>query len=197
MRPWTPCSPPAKRSACSKSACSGRSPSKPSSPPCPQSVKSIAVLDRTKEPGATGEPLYCDVVTALRRNGRQPSKVIGGRYGLASKEFTPAMVKGVFDELLEAAPEEPLHRRHQGRRHPHQPGLRSRLLHRSPRHRARAVLRPGRGWHGRRQQELDQDHRRRDRQLRPRLLRLRLEEVRLDDHLAPALRHPSRSAPAT
>ncbi len=69
----------------------------------PASVKSIAVLDRCKELGATGEPLYCDVVTALVEMGVQ-KKVIGGRYGLASKEFTPAMVKGVFDELEKASP---------------------------------------------------------------------------------------------
>jgi pyruvate-ferredoxin/flavodoxin oxidoreductase len=69
----------------------------------PASAKSIAVLDRTKEPGATGEPLYCDVITALAEMG-QSRKVIGGRYGLASKEFTPAMVKGVFDELKKANP---------------------------------------------------------------------------------------------
>ncbi len=72
----------------------------------PKSVKGIAVLDRTKEPGATGEPLYADVVTALAEMnaaGTLPfssmPKVIGGRYGLSSKEFTPAMVKAVFDEL--------------------------------------------------------------------------------------------------
>ncbi len=69
----------------------------------PASVKSIAVLDRTKEPGAAGEPLYMDVVTALAETGRA-IKVIGGRYGLSSKEFTPAMVKGVFDELKKAQP---------------------------------------------------------------------------------------------
>jgi pyruvate-ferredoxin/flavodoxin oxidoreductase len=69
----------------------------------PASVKSIAVLDRTKEPGAPGEPLYCDVITALSEMGAA-KKVIGGRYGLASKEFTPAMVKGVFDELLKKSP---------------------------------------------------------------------------------------------
>jgi pyruvate-ferredoxin/flavodoxin oxidoreductase len=69
----------------------------------PDSCTSIAVLDRCKEPGATGEPLYCDVVTALAELGRS-AKVIGGRYGLASKEFTPAMVKGIFDELLKARP---------------------------------------------------------------------------------------------
>ncbi len=69
----------------------------------PASVKSIAVLDRTKEPGSAGEPLYLDVVTALAETGKA-IKVIGGRYGLASKEFTPAMVKGVLDELKKAQP---------------------------------------------------------------------------------------------
>lgn len=62
----------------------------------PQTVKKIAVLDRTKEPGAIGEPLYLDVVTALF--GRD-IRIIGGRYGLSSKEFTPAMVKAVYDHL--------------------------------------------------------------------------------------------------
>ncbi|MFH1005152.1 MAG: pyruvate:ferredoxin (flavodoxin) oxidoreductase [Bacteroidota bacterium] len=66
----------------------------------PPTVKSIAVLDRTKEPGAIGDPLYMDVVNAFVENN--PSsfpKIISGRYGLSSKEFTPAMVKAVFDEL--------------------------------------------------------------------------------------------------
>jgi pyruvate-ferredoxin/flavodoxin oxidoreductase len=65
----------------------------------PASVRAIAVLDRTKEPGAIGEPLYQDVVTALVEGDRTDIRVIGGRYGLSSKEFTPAMVKAVFDEL--------------------------------------------------------------------------------------------------
>lgn len=72
----------------------------------PATTKSIAVLDRTKEPGATGEPMYLDVVSALVETiaaGTAPfavmPRVIGGRYGLSSKEFTPAMVKAVFDEL--------------------------------------------------------------------------------------------------
>ena len=66
----------------------------------PKSVKRVAVLDRTKEPGATGEPLYLDVVTALAQlwEGQLP-KIYGGRFGLASKDFTPAMVKGVYDAL--------------------------------------------------------------------------------------------------
>lgn len=77
----------------------------------PASVKSIAVLDRTKEPGAAGEPLYQDVLTAVGESvieGTSPfagvPRVIGGRYGLASKEFTPAMAKAVFDELKRATP---------------------------------------------------------------------------------------------
>ncbi|MBN2116038.1 MAG: pyruvate:ferredoxin (flavodoxin) oxidoreductase [Anaerolineales bacterium] len=70
----------------------------------PKSVKSIAVLDRTKEPGTSGEPLYLDVINALVEGNRPGIKVIGGRYGLSSKEYTPAMVKASLDELKKAAP---------------------------------------------------------------------------------------------
>ncbi|HNT24391.1 MAG TPA: pyruvate:ferredoxin (flavodoxin) oxidoreductase [Anaerolineales bacterium] len=70
----------------------------------PATTKFVAVLDRTKEPGAGGEPLYLDVVNALFESGRHNIKVIGGRYGLSSKEFTPGMVKGVFDEMRKAQP---------------------------------------------------------------------------------------------
>jgi len=74
----------------------------------PSTVKSIAVLDRTKEPGSLGEPLYQDIVTVLAENADLPfavkPTVIGGRYGLSSKEFTPAMVKGIFDELAKPTP---------------------------------------------------------------------------------------------
>jgi pyruvate-ferredoxin/flavodoxin oxidoreductase len=71
----------------------------------PPTVQTIAVLDRTKEPGAAGEPLYQDVLTALAEGrGRLSVRVIGGRYGLSSKEFTPAMVKAVFDEMLKPEP---------------------------------------------------------------------------------------------
>ncbi len=76
----------------------------------PRTTRSIAVLDRTKEPGGIGEPLYLEVVTALSEawtartvDGRWP-RIIGGRYGLSSKEFTPAMVKAVFDELRKETP---------------------------------------------------------------------------------------------
>ncbi len=67
----------------------------------PKTTRAIAVLDRTKEPGAVGEPLYQDVVTALAESDDAPTgvRLIGGRYGISSKEFTPAMAKAVFDEL--------------------------------------------------------------------------------------------------
>jgi pyruvate-ferredoxin/flavodoxin oxidoreductase len=70
----------------------------------PKSVKKVAVLDRTKEPGSVGEPLYLDVVTAFVEMGESMPTVVGGRYGLSSKEFTPAMVKGIFDELENKKP---------------------------------------------------------------------------------------------
>ena len=73
----------------------------------PKTVKAIGVLDRTKEPGSIGEPLYLNVVAALVE-GRSPlagsPRVVGGRYGLGSKEFTPGMAKGVFDHLKGAEP---------------------------------------------------------------------------------------------
>ena len=76
----------------------------------PKTTKSIAVLDRTKEPGSLGEPLYLDVVSALNEAKTEGllsfdiSRIIGGRYGLSSKEFTPGMVKAVFDELKKESP---------------------------------------------------------------------------------------------
>ena len=77
----------------------------------PSTVKVLATLDRTKEPGSAGEPLYVDTITAVTEamnDGTAPfktaPKVIGGRYGLSSKEFTAAMVKGLFDEMKKDAP---------------------------------------------------------------------------------------------
>jgi pyruvate-ferredoxin/flavodoxin oxidoreductase len=78
----------------------------------PSTVKAIAVLDRTKEPGATGEPLYQDVVTAIHElsgdltpdTWHMTPRIIGGRYGLSSKEFTPGMVKTIFNELAKEKP---------------------------------------------------------------------------------------------
>ena len=79
----------------------------------PASVRKISVLDRTKEPGAIGEPLYLDVVNALQEGAKQgfgslraAPVVVGGRYGLSSKEFTPAMVKAVYDNLKTDRPKE-------------------------------------------------------------------------------------------
>jgi len=76
----------------------------------PKSVRAIGVLDRTKEPGSPGEPMYMDVVTSFAelsqkdRSLREWPRIVGGRYGLSSKEFTPAMVKAVFDELKKENP---------------------------------------------------------------------------------------------
>jgi pyruvate-ferredoxin/flavodoxin oxidoreductase len=77
----------------------------------PATVRTLAVLDRTKEPGSVGEPLYLDVVATMSEAvalGRVPAagmpRIIGGRYGLGSKEFTPAMVNGIFDEMTKARP---------------------------------------------------------------------------------------------
>ncbi|MDM9581546.1 pyruvate:ferredoxin (flavodoxin) oxidoreductase [Nostoc sp. GT001] len=92
----------------------------------PETIRTIAVLDRTKEPGASGEPLYLDVVAAIHEAWEQgsrgveeklelnsplplcpsapPPKILGGRYGLSSKEFTPAMIKAIFDNLATAEP---------------------------------------------------------------------------------------------
>src|SRR5450755_2153426 len=70
----------------------------------PASVRRVCVLDRTKEPGAGGDPLYLDVVAAMYEHGRRDVDVTAGRYGLGGKEFTPRMLKGVFDELAVPTP---------------------------------------------------------------------------------------------
>jgi len=73
----------------------------------PDTVKSIAVLDRTKEPGSAGEPLYLDIVTAIYQSWDKENfpKIVGGRYGLSSKEFTPAMVRAIYDNLAQQKPQ--------------------------------------------------------------------------------------------
>ncbi len=74
----------------------------------PPSVRCIAVLDRTKEPGACHEPLCEDVITALHDCGKfRDTRIIGGRYGLSSKEFNPSMVKAIFDEMTKEEPRNP------------------------------------------------------------------------------------------
>jgi pyruvate-ferredoxin/flavodoxin oxidoreductase len=87
----------------------------------PFSTRAVAVLDRAKDSAAVGEPLYEDVVSALHEEGRLPRTVIGGRFGLGSKEFTPAMARAVFDELTRAQAHdlEEVHRDRNVRPHRH------------------------------------------------------------------------------
>ena len=161
----------------------------------PATAKKIAVLDRTKEPGAMGEPLYLDVVTALANAGMNDVKVIGGRYGLGSKDTPPASVFAVYDELSKdemkrqftigivddvtnlSLPED-----------------KNCSEHRRPRHHRVQVLGPRRRRYRRREQELHQDHRRPYRQVRAGVLPVRLQEDRRRDHQPPALR---RSRPSS
>ena len=186
----------ASGSACCRCGCTGRSRPGRCSTRCPRACAAVAVLDRTKEPGSIGEPLFLDVVAALTEahaDGERAvlPRVTGGRYGLSSKEFTPGMVAGVFAEL---AREQPRRRFTIGINDDvvrHQPAVRPVARHRAPRHGPRGLLRPRLGRHGRREQEHHQDPRLRGAAARPGLLRLRLEEVGLADRVAPALRAAS------
>ena len=131
----------------------------------PASVRRVAVLDRTKEPGSLGEPLFLDVVAALSEahmDGEREvmPRVIGGRYGLSSKEFTPGMVAGVFAELARERPRPRFTIGIDDDVSGIEPALRRRPGHRAARHRPRGVLRARRGRDGRREQEHDQDPRR-------------------------------------
>ena len=162
--------------------------------PCPRPPR-IAVLDRTKEPGAIGEPLYLDVVnrrcTRLREGlapglERQPT-IIGGRYGLSSKEFTPAMVKAVFDELAKDRPKNHF-----------TVGIVDDVLdtslpydrsrHRAGRRGAGGVLRPGGRRHGRAPTRTRSRSSARRRTTTPRGTSSTTRRSRRDDRLAPALR---------
>ena len=160
----------------------------------PKTVKSLAVLDRTKEPGSARR-------AAVPRCGQRGGRVRPGRQGhrgpLRSLQqgIHPGHGQGRVRRTGEVGAEEPLHRGHQRRRHPHQPGVRPGLHHRARRRLPGAVLRPGQRRHGGGEQELHQDHRRRHRQLRAGLLRVRLQEVRGAHRQPPALRpaaHPLR-----
>ena len=96
-------------SASSRSGCTARSRPPSSSPPCRRRWRPVAVLDRTKEPGSQGEPLFLDVLASLseahaRGELTTMPRVIGGRYGLSSKEFTPGMLAGIFAELATESP---------------------------------------------------------------------------------------------
>ena len=163
----------------------------------PPTVRAIAVLDRTKEPGAIGEPLYQDVVTAFAetRDGAAGPRIVGGRYGLSSKEFTPAMVDGSLRGALAASARATTSRSASSTTSRTRRFAFDADLDIEPRRRhAGGLLRPRFRRHGRRQQELDQDHGRGDRRVRPGLLRLRLEEGGRRHDLAPALRAAARSA---
>ena len=197
----------ASASACSRFGSSARSPSSICWPRCRPPRALVSVLDRTKEPGSSGEPLLQELTSALVEavaDGRRAAlpRLLGGRYGLASKELTPAMVKAVFDNMRADGAEAPLHGRHPRRRLRLVAGDRPGLRHRARRRVARGVLRPRRRRHRLGQQGEHQDHRRGDAALRAGALRVRLAQGRLDDHLAPALRaaadsldlpHPARA----
>jgi pyruvate/2-oxoacid:ferredoxin oxidoreductase alpha subunit len=164
-----------------------------SSPPSPKTVKKIAVLDRTKEPGAWASRSIWTSSRAGQR-GRQGITVVGGRYGLGSKDTPPASVFAVYDELAKAEP-----KRHftigivddvtspSRRRSPPQ--------HRGRGHHRVQVLGPRRRRHRRRQQELHQDHRRPHRQVRPGLFPVRLQEDRRRHHQPSALRRQAHQEP--
>ena len=159
----------------------------------PKSARPIAVLDRTKEPGATGEPLYLDVRTALAEAVAQPTRRRSRRpIRLSSKEFTPSMVKGVFDELRQprtghTSPSASTTTSPTCRSHPTRPSAFRRAHFRRC---SSARLRR----HGGRSEGIGQDRRREHRQERPGVLRVRLAQSRVRDDVTPALRQPGRSA---
>ena len=163
----------------------------------PPTVKKIAVMDRTKEPGSLGEPLYLDVVTALAELGMLSDlKVVGGRYGLGSKDTPPSSVFAIYKELEKDEPAREFTigivddvTRLSLPEDPDTP------QHRSPRHHRVQVLGSGRRRHRRREQELHQDHRRPHRQVRAGLLPVRLQEDRRRDHQPPALRRLAHPQP--
>ena len=163
-------------------------------------MRSVAVLDRTKEPGSLGEPLFLDVVAAMNdavADGQRElmPRVIGGRYGLSSKEFTPGMVAGVLEHLKLERPKRRFTVGINDDVSAYEPLLRPLPRYRAARNGTGRVFRPGFGRDGRRQQEHHQDPRRRGRPVRPGILRLRLEEVRLTDGFSFTLRAKPIRAP--
>ncbi len=163
----------------------------------PATVKRIAVLDRTKEPGAAGEPLYQDVVTVAGRGadvgGNSPFKVEPRGHRRPLRPLLQGVqLRHGQGGLRRAGPgtaEEPLHHRHQLDDVSHTSlDVRPRVLHRAGRRRAGPLLRARLRRHGRRQQELDQDHRRGHAELGAGVLRLRLEEGGGRHRQPPALR---------
>ena len=160
----------------------------------PETAKKIAVLDRTKEPGSQGEPLYMDVVTALADAGITDKVVTGGRYGLGSKDTPPSSVFAVYEELAKAEPKQDVHPRHHRRRYPPLPGGEAGSEHRSRRHHRVQVLGSRRRRYRWREQELHQDHRRPHRQVRTGLLPVRLQEDRRRNRFAICVLATSRSS---
>ena len=165
----------------------------------PASVTAIAVLEQTKEPGSTGEPLYLDVVATLAEavgRGERASmpRVVGGRYGISSKDFTPAMAKAALDELLKRDANDRFAARNgftvgiNDDVSQYESRDRSRFLDRSRQRHPRGLLRPRRRRNGRGQQEQRENHRRGCRALRPRLFRLRFTQIGRPDHFAPPFR---------
>ena len=134
-----------------------------------------------KSRAAGGEPLYLDCVNALYEQGRSDVHVVGGRYGLSSKEFTPAMIKAVFDNLAQPSPKNHFTVGIEDDLCAHEPRCRSEFLDRTGRRCARAVLRARLRRHRGREQGIDQNHRREHGLLRARLFRLRFEEIGRDD----------------
>ena len=161
--------------------------------PLPPTCRAVAVLEQTKEPGAGASRCIWMSSKRSRRPSRAASapvmpRVIGGRYGLSSKDFSPAMAKAVFDELKKPAPQNGFTVGINDDVSHTSLDVRSDVFDRARRCRARSVLRPGCRRHGGRQQEQRQDHRRGCRAVCPGLFRLRFAQVRRADRVASALR---------
>jgi len=124
----------------------------------PDSAMKIAVLDRTKEPGSLGEPLYLDIKSVFQGSGRD-MLIVGGRYGLGSKDFTPAMAKAVFDNLVLDEPKNGFTVGIRRRRHEHLAPAASRDGRHARGHDPVHVLGPRIRWNRRCEQECHQDHR--------------------------------------
>ena len=167
-------------------------------PPSPPPPRRSPCWTAPRSPAPMGEPLYQDVVTALANAGTTGVTVIGGRYGLGSKDTPPSIVFAVYEELTKDAPKRQF-----------TIGIVDDVTnlslpedeacpqHRGPRHHRVQVLGSGRRRHRGRQQELHQDHRRPHRQVRPGLLPVRLQEDRRRDHQPPALRRQAHPQPRT
>ena len=192
--------PRARRSAWFGSGCSSRSRPSGSSPRCRRRSGRSPCSIAPRSPARWASRSTCSVVAALAEHfdaedgdspvfDRRP-RVIGGRYGLSSKELTPAMVKPIFDELAAPRPEAALHRRHRRRRHPPEPAGRRRVRRAPPRRTRSQAMFFGLGSDGtvganKASVKIIGEH---TDLLRAGLLRLRLQEVGLGDRVAPAVR---------